>query len=71
MMQSRVTIERRIAKYILSCLKKEACSNGLFDNKTYLGDLGTVEGPEGGEGSRWNDVELETRLLREEGVVTI
>ena len=58
MIQSRVTTACKIAKYILSCLKKEACSSGLLDNKTYLDDLGTVEGWEGGEASRWDDVDL-------------
>lgn len=62
--------DRRVerAKYILSSQSKEACSNGLLDNKTYLDDLAaTVKGWEGGEASRQDAAALETRLLWEEG----
>lgn len=62
--------DRRVerAKYILSSQSKEACSNGLLDNKTYLDDLAaTVKGWEGGEASRQDAAALEARLLWEEG----
>lgn len=66
-----MTAEGKIAGYILSCPKKEARPNGLCDNKTYHGDFGTVEGREGSEARRREDIESEKHLLREEGVVTI
>lgn len=48
MSQSRVTARCKTGISISSCLKKEAYSNGLLNNKTSLDDLGTVEGWEGG-----------------------